>query len=173
MFRYIKNQINKTRKGIPFNIFITNLIFQKIFRIDSNCNFSKNFTSRIMCPEKITIENESQTVLRSFAVSGNCYFQACRGIEVGENTIFSHGVTIVSMEHNLEDIDKIGKEGKVKIGKNCWLGAKCTILSGVELGNNTIVGANSVVTKSFKDGNLVIAGIPAAIIKKVVSDLDV
>jgi len=171
MLRYIKNQINKKRKGVPFNILIINIIFQKIFRIDSNCNFSKNFTSRIICPEKIQFS--SFATYKSFAVSGNSYFQACGGIELGENTIFAHGVTIVSMEHNLDNISKIGKVGKVKIGKNCWLGAKCTILSGVELGNNTIVGANSVVTKSFKDGNVVIAGVPATIIKKIVSDLDV
>ena len=167
MIKYIKNYINVKRNGIPFNIFVTNFVFQKIFRIDSDCKISKNFTSRIMCPEKIIIENESKTVLRSFAVSGACYFQACRGIDLGENTIFAHGVTIVSMEHKLDDIHKIGKEGRVKIGKNCWLGAKCTILSGVELGDNTVVGANTVVTKSFVDGNVVIAGIPAKIIKKL------
>lgn len=167
MIRYIKNQINTKRKGVPFNIFITNIIFQKVLRIDSDCKFSKNFTSRVMCPEKIIIENESQTVLRSFAVSGSCYFQACEGIEFGENTIFAHGVTIVSMEHSLEDVSKVGKEGKVKIGRNCWLGAKCTILSGVELGDNTVVGANSVVTKSFTQKNIVIAGVPAKIIKNL------
>lgn len=167
MLRCIKDQINKKRKSIPFNIFITNAIFQKIFRIDSDCKFSKNFTSRVMCPENIRIENESKTVLKSFAVSGNCYFQACEGIELGENTIFAHGVTIVSMEHSLEDVSKVGKEGKVKIGRNCWLGAKCTILSGVELGDNTVVGANSVVTKSFIQKNIVIAGVPAKIIKSL------
>jgi len=166
MFRYIKDKINKKRKGIPFNIFITNAIFQKILRIDSDCKYSKNFTSRVMCPENIKIENESKTVLRSFAVSGNCYFQACGGIELGENTIFAHGITIVSMEHDFHDVSIIGKEGRVKIGRNCWLGAKCTILTGVELGNNTIVGANSVVTKSFPEGNVVIGGIPAKIIRE-------
>lgn len=153
--------------GIPLNIYFSNLIFQKVFRIDSDCKFSKNFTSRVQCPEKIIIENNCLLVRRSFAVSGGCYFQACRGIEIGEKTVFAHGVTMVSMEHDLKDVTKIGKEGKVKIGKNCWIGAKATIVSGVSLGDNTVVGANSVVTRSFPKGNVVIAGAPAKIVRKL------
>ena len=167
MINFIRKKIKVILAGIPINIFIINWIFQKIIRIDSDFKFSKNFTSRLQCPEKIIIENNCMYVRRSFAISGGCYFQACRGIEIGEKTIFAHGVTIVSMEHDFKDVTKIGKEGKVKIGKNCWIGAKVTIVSGVELGNNIIVGANSVVTKSFPEGNIIIAGIPAKIIKKL------
>lgn len=154
-------------RGIPINIFIVNYIFQKILRIDSICHFSKNFTSRVQCPEKILIENNSISVYKSFAISGNCYFQACGGIRIGENTIFAHGVTVVSIEHNIHNVSEPGKKGQVNIGRNCWLGAKSTVLSGVNLGDNTIVGANSVVTKSFPKGNVVIAGVPAKVIKKI------
>lgn len=167
MIKYLKNKLKKIFKGIPVNIFIINWVFQKIFRIDSDCKFSKNFTSRVQCPEKIIIENNCVHVRRSFAISGGCYFQACRGIEFGEKTIFAHGITIVSTEHDFKDLTRIGKEGNVKIGKNCWIGAKATIVSGIELGNNVVVGANSVVTKSFPEGNVVLAGIPAKIIRKI------
>jgi len=170
MIRVVKNYILKKTNGIPLNIYFINLIFQKFFRIDSDCRFSKNFTSRVQCPEKITIENNCIYVRRSFAISGGCYFQACRGIEIGEKTFFAHGVTIVSMQHDISDVTKIGKNGAVKIGRNCWIGAKATIMPGVILGNNTIVGANSVVTKSFPDGNIVLAGIPAKIIKEIKID---
>jgi len=170
MVKLLKQQIKNIINGIPLNIFIVNWIFQKVFRIDSNCRFSKNFTSRVQCPEKIIIENNSLSIRRSFAISGGCYFQACRGIEIGKDTVFAHGVTIVSMEHDLQDVREIGKEGSVKLGRNCWIGAKVTILSGITLGDNTIVGANSVVTKSFSNGNIVIAGIPAKIIKEIKID---
>lgn len=170
MIKIIKNYIKKTIDGIPINVYFINLIFQKIFRIDSDCKFSKNFTSRVQCSEKITIENNCLHVRRSFAISGGCYFQACRGIEIGEKTFFAHGVSIVSMQHDITDVTKIGKTGIVKVGRNCWIGAKATIMSGVTLGDNTIIGANSVVTKSFPNGNVVIAGIPAKIIKEIKID---
>lgn len=167
MISLIKNYIINKKKGIPFNILIINWIFQKILRVDANCPFSKNYTSRVLCPEKIVVENDSLSTLRSFALSGGCYIQACQGVFIGENTTFAHGVTIVSMEHDLKNVVKIGKKGKVTIGQNCWIGAKATILTGVDLGDNVVVGSNSVVTKSFKQGNVVIAGVPAKIIKQL------
>lgn len=170
MLKLIKNYIIKKSEGIPLNIYFTNLIFQKIFKIDRDCKFSKNFTSRVQCPEKIIIENNCIYVRRSFALSGGCYFQACGGIEIGEKTMFANCVTVVGMEHDLFDVTKVGKKGKVKIGKNCWIGSKATILTGVELGDNTIVGANAVVTKSYQDGNVVLAGIPAKVIKEIKID---
>jgi len=87
MLNLIKKFILKRSNGIPLNICFTNLVFQKIFRIDNQCYFSKNYTSRVLCPEKIIIENNSQTVLKSFAVSGGCYIQGCEGIHIGEGTI--------------------------------------------------------------------------------------
>ena len=50
------------------------------------------------------------------------------------------------------------------IGDNCFIGAKSTILYGVELADNIIVAAGSVVTKSFKNKNVIIAGNPARVI---------
>jgi acetyltransferase-like isoleucine patch superfamily enzyme len=159
--------IGKITKGIPLNIFIINFIFQKIFRIDNGCNFSKNYTSRVLCPERIVIENNSSTVLRSLALSGGCYIQACEGIYIGEGTIWSFNVCIVSQDHETDDLTKIKKNNPIRIGKKCWIGANSTILPGIVLGNRTIVGANSVVTKSFPEGNVIIGGTPAKIIKKI------
>ena len=167
MFSQVKNYINKKRKGIPFNIFITNWLFQHVLRIDNNCQFSKNYTSRVLCPEKIMIENESLSVLKSFALSGGCYIQACEGISIGEGTIWSFNVSIISQGHEINDFNEIPVTKPIKIGQNCWLGANSVILPGIELGNKTIVGANTVVTKSFPEGNVVIAGTPARIIRKL------
>ena len=117
--------------------------------------------------EKIVIEKDSLSVLKSFALSGGCYIQGCEGIHIGEGTIWSFNVSIISQGHDLDDFSKIPETNPIKIGKNCWIGANSSILPGVVLGNNTIVGANTVVTKSFKDGAVVIAGTPAKIIRKL------
>ncbi|MCG3654161.1 acyltransferase [Aliarcobacter butzleri] len=167
MLKLIKKFIIKKLNGIPLNIYFINFIFQKVFRIDKDCIFSKNYTSRVLCSEKIIIENNSQTVLKSFALSGGCYIQGCEGIYIGEGTIWSFNVSIISQDHDFNNYNIARKVDPIKIGKNCWIGTNSTILPGIELGDRTIVGANTVVTKSFPDGNVIIAGTPAKIIREL------
>jgi acetyltransferase-like isoleucine patch superfamily enzyme len=102
-------------------------------------------------------------------VSGGCYFQATHGIEFGQNTIWSFNVTMVTSDHDLNDLTVENKErsGPIKIGESCWIGSGVVILPNITLGDKTMVGANSVVTKSFPEGNVVIAGCPAKIIRKL------
>lgn len=52
------------------------------------------------------------------------------------------------------------KFGRIKIGDNCFFGARSTILSGVTIGDNSIVAAGAVVTKSIPAGE-VWGGVPA------------
>ena len=161
------NKIKKIKSIAPLNISIVNFIFQKIFRVDSNCKFSKNYTSRVLCPDEIFIEDESLSVMKSFAVSGGCYIQACEGLFIGKGTIWSFNVSIITQGHDINDLNKIPKVNPIKIGRDCWIGTNSTILPGVELGDKTIVGANTVVTKSFPEGNVILAGTPAKVIRKI------
>lgn len=58
-----------------------------------------------------------------------------------------------------------GVYGKgIKIGKNCWIGAKATFLDGTVIGNGCVVAAGAVVKGNFPD-NSIIGGVPAKIIK--------
>lgn len=50
--------------------------------------------------------------------------------------------------------------GKIVLHENVWVGAKATILKGVEIGKNSVVGAHSLVNKSFPPESIVV-GIPA------------
>jgi acetyltransferase-like isoleucine patch superfamily enzyme len=52
----------------------------------------------------------------------------------------------------------------IKVGKNCWIGAKATFLDGVVIGEGCAVTAGSVVKDKFPD-NVVTASIPEKIIK--------
>jgi acetyltransferase-like isoleucine patch superfamily enzyme len=151
--------------GMP--LYITNIIFKNLLRIDSDFRYNKNYTSRILFGKKIKVENNSFSVLRSFAASGGCYIQAAEGIEIGEGTIWSFNVSLISLDHDLSDFSKKREKGPLIIGKHCWIGAGVVILPGVRLGDNTIVGANSVVTKPFMEGNVIIAGCPAIIKRNI------
>lgn len=97
-------------------------------------------------------------------------FWGCAGgIEVGDDTIFGNFVSLHSENHNFSCLDiPIRKQGVnrkgIKIGANCWIGAKVTILDGTIIGNGCVVAAGSVVRGQFPD-NCVIGGVPAKILK--------
>jgi len=80
------------------------------------------------------------------------------GIKIGHHSIVTFGAVLLTHDalHN--------RGGEVKIGNNCFIGARCIILPGVEIGDHSIVAAGSVVVKSVPSHSLV-AGNPAQIIK--------
>jgi acetyltransferase-like isoleucine patch superfamily enzyme len=100
-------------------------------------------------------------------MSMGCYLDARNGIVLGNNVYIGPRVSIISMNHDVNNYTQYIKEDPIIIGDNCWIGTNAIILPGVELGNHVVVGAGAVVTKSFKDNNLIIAGNPASVIKKL------
>ncbi len=97
------------------------------------------------------------------------YLGGAGGVEIGDDTIIGQYFSTHPENHNFDQNDKLirlqGTTRKgIKIGSNCWIGAKVTILDGVTVGNNCVVAAGAVVTKSFPD-NVVIAGVPAKILR--------
>lgn len=103
--------------------------------------------------------------------SHGCFGSGAGYCEIGDNTIFGNYVSIHPENHNYSDpntpIRLQGVNGKgVKIGKNCWIGAKATILDGTNIGDNCIVAAGAVVKGKFPNGVL-IGGVPAKILKKI------
>ena len=91
------------------------------------------------------------------------------GLEIGEDCIIGPYFSCHPENHNFEDLDQpirlqgVNRKG-IKIGKNCWVGAKVTVLDGVTIGDNCVLAAGAVVTRSFPD-NCVIGGVPAKMLK--------
>lgn len=90
-------------------------------------------------------------------------------IEIGDYTKLTNGVTFINHDgaahviQNFEEYKHIRNFGRIKIGKNCFIGLNSIILPNVEIGDNCIIGANSVVSKSL-ESNGVYAGNPAKFI---------
>lgn len=148
--------------GVTVPLWLANLAVQRLLRLDGDCPVGKHFTTRVLHPRGLKIENDCPKVRTSFAVSGGCYINCADGLWIGQGTIWAPNVAIVSQTHDIEDFDKAPSTGGIRIGRDCWIGFGAVILPGVTLGDRTIVGANSVVRRSFPEGRLVIAGLPAA-----------
>lgn len=97
-------------------------------------------------------------------------------IEIGNNTTVSFDVAFVTHDagtrvlRNLAETEEEKQTviyGKIKVGNNCFIGCRSTILPGVKIGDNVIIGAGSIVNRDIPS-NSVAAGVPC----KVICSLD-
>lgn len=137
-------------------------------RIGNNVNigsFSQIIISTTFCDigKYITIGN-------NVGIGEFSYIGGAGGLTIEDNTIIGQYFSAHPENHNYKNKDLLIREQGVnrvgiKIGSNCWIGSKVTILDGVIIGNNCIVAAGAVVTKSCPEGVL-IGGVPAMILKE-------
>lgn len=90
-------------------------------------------------------------------------------ISIGGGTTISFDVAFITHDNSVEMLDVGFSDlfGRIRIGNNCFIGARSIIMPGVTIGDNCIVGAGSVVTKSIAP-NMVVAGNPA----RPITDID-
>jgi acetyltransferase-like isoleucine patch superfamily enzyme len=97
------------------------------------------------------------------------YLGGAGGLEIGDDCIVGQYLSCHPENHLYADTESlirdqgISRKG-IRIGANCWIGSKVTILDGVEIGEGCVIAAGSVVTKSIPAYS-VIGGIPAKILK--------
>lgn len=91
------------------------------------------------------------------------------GATIGENVIIN---TSASVDHDcvIEDGAHIGPGchlgGRVRIGRETWVGIGAVVRDGIVIGSRTTVGAGAVVVKDLPDGVLAY-GVPARVIRKI------
>ena len=98
-----------------------------------------------------------------------CYINAEGGITIGEGSIVSDEVVILSSIHRYEGAslvpyDEVNLLRPVHIGKHVWIGYRAMILPGIRIGDGAVVGMGAVVTKDVPPG-AVVGGNPAVVIK--------
>lgn len=140
--------------------------------LDCGDNVSIGFHSHIELTGSLKNIGQGMKVGNNVGLGSHGHYGSGMGFfEIGNDTIFGNYVSVHPENHNYQDLSKPirlqGVSGKgVKIGNNCWIGAKVTILDGTIIGNNSIVAAGAVVSGVFPD-NAVLGGVPAKIIKNI------
>jgi maltose O-acetyltransferase len=88
-------------------------------------------------------------------------------ISIGDDNMIGPGVYVTDANHGFRS-DRLVREAPmeaapVRIGNDCWIGARAIVLAGVQIGDGAVVGAGAVVTKSV-DAGAIVAGVPAVAI---------
>lgn len=157
------------RRRPDVNLKIINWIFRNIFGQNKSVRWPVHYTSQVIGGQNIYAEIREtfrpgvfydSKILKSFAQSGSCYYQAKNGIYIADGTLWGPGVRMISANHDPLNSSKHLPAPPIRIGYNCLIGAGAIILPGCEIGDNVIVGAGTVITKNVRDGATVV-GNPA------------
>ncbi len=104
-------------------------------------------------------KNATLTFGKDFSITGNSSIICQKEITFGDNCLLSWDIQILDSDfHKIYNTEgkHINKPKPIVIGNKCWIGARCTILKGVNINDNTIIAANSTITKSFEEKNIII-----------------
>lgn len=100
------------------------------------------------------------------------YWDLAAPICIGNAVGFSPQTMILTGSHDMgHPKNRVGRmvPRPVVIGDGVWLGARCTILPGVNIGEGAVVGAGALVTQDVLPHTLV-AGVPAKWIRDLPKD---
>jgi acetyltransferase-like isoleucine patch superfamily enzyme len=83
------------------------------------------------------------------SVGQACSFLDLGGITIGDRTMISPKVTLITEGHPIEPAERYDfiTVAPIVIESNVWVGAAATILPGVTIGHDSVVGAGAVIAK--------------------------
>lgn len=129
--------------------------------------------SRIITSTSFNHIGEFIKIGNNVGIGEFAYLGGGGGLEIGNDCIVGQYLSCHPENHNFQNPDElirlqgVTRQG-IKVGNNCWIGAKVTILDGVHIGDNCVIAAGAVVTKSMP-ANSVIGGVPAKVIKSTIA----
>ena len=127
--------------------------------------------SRVIASTSFNNVGEFIKIGNNVGIGEFAYLGGGGGLEIGDDCIIGQYFSCHPENHNFNNSDDlirlqgVTRQG-IRIGNNCWIGSKVTILDGVEIGENCVIAAGAVVTKSMPS-NTIIGGVPAKVIKKI------
>ncbi len=132
-------------------------------------NVSIGAFSRIIVSTSLNNPGDRIIIGDNVGIGEFAYLGGGGGLEIGDECIVGQYFSCHPENHNCDDLtisirhQGVTRKG-IRIGSNCWIGSKVTVLDGVQIGSGCVIAAGSVVTKSFPE-NSIIGGVPAKILK--------
>ena len=95
----------------------------------------------------------------------NCYLD----VEIGATAIVADGVYVCDFDHVYDDVtipikDQGIVKSPVRIGPDCWVGTKVSVLRGTTIGHGCVLAAHAVV-RGDVPAMSVVGGVPAKVLK--------
>jgi acetyltransferase-like isoleucine patch superfamily enzyme len=95
----------------------------------------------------------------------NCYLD----VEIGAGTLVADWVYVTDFDHRTDDVhvpikDQGIVKAPVRIGPDCWLGVKTSILRGSRIGRGSVLGAHAVVRGDVPEYSIAV-GAPARVVR--------
>ncbi len=104
-----------------------------------------------------------------FVLSAESQIICREAIRFGRDCLVSWEVLILDTDfHPLEtpDGDPPRLAAPITFGDRVWIGARATILKGVELADDVVVAAASVVSRSIPEDGILVGGNPAVVLRR-------
>lgn len=136
---------------------------------NGSCSIDDGFSIAINKNGEINIGNNVHFNANSI-ISASSLIKVCDNVGTGWDCTFIDwdGHDIIDMETR----NVINLPRPIIINKNCWIGAKVTIMKGVTLSMNTIVPYGSILTKKCDVSYCVFGGVPNHVLKTNVARTD-
>jgi acetyltransferase-like isoleucine patch superfamily enzyme len=125
----------------------------------------------IECSGSLKYLGKGLIVGNNVGLGRDCYYGCAGGIEIDSDTIIGNFVSFHSENHNISNLNVpirlqgVNHKG-IKVGRNCWIGAKATVLDGATINDGCIIAAGAVVSAGVYEANGIYGGIPAKLIRK-------
>lgn len=139
--------------------------------IELGDNFKLGDFSKLIASGTIRDLGIGMKIGDNVAIGEYSYIGGAGGVIIGSDCIIGQYFSVHPENHNFSKSNILIREqgvnrAGIKIGRNCWIGAKVTICDGTNIGDNCVIAAGAVVTGNFGSGQL-IGGVPAKVLKKI------
>ena len=119
----------------------------------------------VFCSGKLIVGNNTW-IGRNLVIHGN------GTVKIGDNCDLAPDVVFLTGGHEIGSAERRAGEGYIKdieVGNGCWLGARSTVLGGVQIEDGSVVAACACVVKTVS-ANTLVGGVPAKEIRKLSDD---
>ena len=104
------------------------------------------------------------TIEKFVSMGHDNHIWAFSPVKIGRYTQTAKDLLIISGSHDVASFESLPNQD-VTIGAGCWIGARVTILGGVNIGKGCVIGACSLVRSDIPDWSVAV-GVPARVIRQ-------